>query len=220
LKGKKMSQNVLHKRPHLIPAIIAAIMLFGVSGLWPCGYDDQLLRIVTCGVSLYVAYTAYNWQKIWAVWLFGFIAILFNPLTVLLGPSSLIHFSKDIWQPIEIICAVLFTVIAFILRKPVKKNAPRRLRYNVIALAIIGMLAYIFLFSSIERFVWAKTIRNGGYISMTAGREYDYIGEEWVDAAQYKRHQMGKAGQDFIAACVAVGFFCHGLGTRENEFTE
>ena len=75
--GCDMTQSTLDKRPHLIPAIIAAIMLLLALAPWPYGYY-QLLRFVTCGVAVYVAFIAYRWQKMWAVWLFGFIAVLFN----------------------------------------------------------------------------------------------------------------------------------------------
>ena len=109
-----MSQSLLQKRPHLIPAIIAAVMLFGALGRWPYGYY-QLLRFVVCGVSVYVAYTAYTWQKMWAVWLFGFIAVLFNPLIP-------IHLSREAWQPIDSICAILFLFSVFILKNPAEKE--------------------------------------------------------------------------------------------------
>ena len=102
----------MNRRPHLTPSIIAAAMLLGALADWPYGYY-QLLRFVTCGVGVYVAYTAYSWQKMWAVWLFGFIALLFNPLIP-------IYLSREIWQPIDFICAVLFIVMAFILKRPVK----------------------------------------------------------------------------------------------------
>ena len=110
----RMIRGVLQKRPHLIPAIVAAVMLFVALGRWPDDYY-QLLRFVTCCVSVYVAYTAYTWQKMWAVWLFGFIAVLFNPLAP-------IHFSRELWQYVDIICAVLFTIIVFILRKPAEEK--------------------------------------------------------------------------------------------------
>jgi hypothetical protein len=109
-----MVENVLEKRPHLIPTLIATLMLFGALGRWPYGYY-QLLRFVVCGVSAYLAYMTYNWQKIWAVWLFGFIALLFNPLIV-------IHLSRELWQPIDFICAVLFIIAAFVLKKPEKEK--------------------------------------------------------------------------------------------------
>jgi len=78
-KAIKMDTQLLNNRPHLIPVIIAALMLLLALASWPYGYY-QLLRFVACGVAVYVAFMAYNWQKMWATWLFGFIAVLFNPL--------------------------------------------------------------------------------------------------------------------------------------------
>lgn len=101
---------MLEKRPHLILSLIAAAMLLGALADWPYGYY-QLLRFVTCGVSVYIAVLAYNWQKMWALWLFGFIALLFNPLIP-------IHLSRDVWQPIDFICAILFVIVALILKTP------------------------------------------------------------------------------------------------------
>ena len=102
------------KRPHLIPALIAAALLLGALVDLPYGYY-QLLRFVVCGMSVYIAFTAYNWQKMWAVWLFGFIAVLFNPLIP-------IHLSREIWQPIDVICAILFAVSIFVLKYPLEEK--------------------------------------------------------------------------------------------------
>lgn len=99
-------------RPHLILCIVAALMLLGSLAPWPYGYY-QLLRFVVCGVSVYVAFVAYNWQKLWAIWLFGFVAVLFNPLLP-------IHLSRELWQPIDVICAVVFVFVGLILKKPAK----------------------------------------------------------------------------------------------------
>ena len=104
----------MDKRPHLIPSLIAAIMLAGALAKWPYGYY-QFLRFIVCGVAIYIAYTAYNWQKMWAVWLFGFVAILFNPLAP-------IHLSRELWQPIDFICAILFIVIIVVLKEPRNKE--------------------------------------------------------------------------------------------------
>jgi hypothetical protein len=65
-------------------------------------------------MAVYVAFMAYNWHKIWALWLFGFIAVLFNPLIP-------IHFSRELWQPIDVICGILFVVVMLILQKPYKQ---------------------------------------------------------------------------------------------------
>jgi hypothetical protein len=109
-----MGQSLLQKRPHLIPAIIAAVMLLGSLADWPYGYY-QLLRFVVCGVSVYVAYTAHTWHKMWAVWLFGPIALLFNPLVP-------IHLSREIWQLIDVICAIIFLMFGFIVKEMENKN--------------------------------------------------------------------------------------------------
>lgn len=105
-----MNENLLQKRPHLIPVAVAALMLFGALGQWPYGYY-QLLRFVVCGVSAYIAFMAYQWHKLWATWLFAFIAVLFNPLIP-------IHLPKEVWHTIDVTCAFLFVAIAFTLRKP------------------------------------------------------------------------------------------------------
>jgi hypothetical protein len=110
----KREKNMLEKRYHLIPSIIASIMLFLAMAPCPYGYY-QLLRFVVCGAAVYVAVTAYSWQKMWAAWLFGFIAILFNPLIP-------VHLSRELWQPIDLISAILFLVAVLILKKPPEVN--------------------------------------------------------------------------------------------------
>lgn len=102
------------KRPLLIPSGIAALMLVGALADWPYGYY-QLLRWVVCGASIFVAYTTYSWKKVWATWIFGFIALLFNPLIP-------IHLTREIWKPIDVICAILFIIIVFILSEPKEQN--------------------------------------------------------------------------------------------------
>jgi hypothetical protein len=105
-----MNRNLSQKRPHLIPAIIAAVMLLGALGRWPYGYY-QLVRWVTCGAAVWIAFLAYDWRKQWASVLFGIVAVLFNPLLP-------IHLTREIWQPIDFLCAVLFIVVTFVLTKP------------------------------------------------------------------------------------------------------
>jgi hypothetical protein len=104
----------MKNRPHLIPSLIVALMLLGALADWPYGYY-QLLRIATCGVAVYIAFMAYSWQKIWATWLFGFIALLFNPFIP-------VHLSRELWQPIDVICALLFLAFAFALKDSTKKE--------------------------------------------------------------------------------------------------
>jgi len=109
-----MSETEPQKRPLRIPAAIAALMLFGALASWPYGYY-QLLRWATCAAAVFVAYMAYEWQKIWATVLFGVVAILFNPLLP-------IHLTREIWQPIDVICALLFVIVAMLLQKPAEEK--------------------------------------------------------------------------------------------------
>lgn len=85
-------------------------MLLGALAPWPYGYY-QLLRFVVCPVSGYVAFLAYKWQKLWATWLFGIIAVLFNPIVP-------VHLSRELWQPVDLVCALLFAFIVFTLKEP------------------------------------------------------------------------------------------------------
>lgn len=100
----EMEHGPIEKRPHLIPAVIAALILLAALGDWPYGYY-QLLRFVVCGAGAYVAWLSYHSQYPWTAWLFGFVAVLFNPLAP-------VHLSRGIWQPVDLVCAVLFIAAA------------------------------------------------------------------------------------------------------------
>lgn len=102
--------KTLENRPHLIPSLIAAIMLFTTLANWPYGYY-MLLRWAICGSAVLIALIALSWAKIWITLLFAFVSLLFNPLIP-------IHLSWQIWQSTDIVCALLFTGTMIILKKP------------------------------------------------------------------------------------------------------
>ena len=103
----------MKNRPYIILSIIAAIMLLLALVDWPYGYY-QILRLVVCGAGGYIAYTAYEMKKMWAVWLFGFIAVLFNPLFP-------IHLDRELWAVIDVICGILFLMVAFLIKNTDQK---------------------------------------------------------------------------------------------------
>ena len=76
----------------------------------PYGYY-QILRWAVCAVGIYVAYMAYRWGKVWATWVFGFVAALFNPIIP-------VHLTKEIWQPIDGFAAVLFLAGIILVKGP------------------------------------------------------------------------------------------------------
>lgn len=94
-------------KPHLIPTIISAVMLLLAPAGWPYGYYT-LLRFVVCGSAAYLAYLGYLTQKQWIAWTFGIIAVLFNPFIK-------VYLSRDIWSFIDILVAVIFIIVFFVL---------------------------------------------------------------------------------------------------------
>lgn len=103
----------MSNRPHLIPALIATGLLMGAIAPLPYGYY-QMLRWVVGGIAIYMAYKSYSWEKRWATWIFGIIAVLFNPIIP-------IHLTREIWQPIDGVCAILFGSSILFLKEPTKE---------------------------------------------------------------------------------------------------
>ena len=107
--GRTVGQAPSAARPHAIPAAVAALALFAALGEWPYGYYT-LLRLVVCGAGAYAAFVMYQWRRPGLAWLFGLIAVLFNPVVT-------VHLSRALWQPIDLLCAVLFVFVALVVDK-------------------------------------------------------------------------------------------------------
>jgi hypothetical protein len=102
----------MQRRPHLVPALLITFLLLIATLHLPYGYYT-FLRWVTCGMGGFTAFIAYRWGAKWAVWLFIPIAILFNPFIP-------IYLTREIWQPIDVVCAIIFGISAFALKKPLQ----------------------------------------------------------------------------------------------------
>lgn len=81
----------------------------------PIGYYT-FLRIVVTGTAIYSAYFYYINKNIFWFWLFGLIAIIFNPLIPL-------YFDKTTWFVIDIITGIIFLVSVFILKEHKEKKS-------------------------------------------------------------------------------------------------
>jgi len=97
----------MENRPHAIPSLLAAAFLLLATLDLPYGYFT-FLRIVVCGVSVFVAYCGYRWGKTWAAVVFGLVAVLFNPLIP-------VHLTKDVWFPIDLAVAASFVVVVAVM---------------------------------------------------------------------------------------------------------
>jgi len=87
-------------RPHVIPAVAAALLLFVALGQHPYGYYT-FLRWAVCVAAIFVAWVAWNSAAQWATWAFAGVAILFNPLAP-------VYLQRSTWRPIDIACALAF----------------------------------------------------------------------------------------------------------------
>ena len=81
---------------------IAPIIIMGI-GLLPMPYGYyNLSRIVVCVCSIYFAVKLFKEDDLVFVWIFGFLAILYNPII----PIHL--YEKGIWIIVNIITSILF----------------------------------------------------------------------------------------------------------------
>ncbi|OIO54797.1 hypothetical protein AUJ46_02310 [Candidatus Peregrinibacteria bacterium CG1_02_54_53] len=82
-----------------------ALMLFLALADFPYAYY-QILRWVVCGVAAYSAYNAHEHRSIVWTWIFGVVAILFNPIAP-------IHFQRETWMTLDVAAAVIFLISLF-----------------------------------------------------------------------------------------------------------
>jgi len=94
-----------------IARLITAIFLFIALSNLPIGYY-KFLRWIVCATSIYSLYISYNIkEKInFGVWLFGLIALLFNPIIPF-------YLGKASWQVADIIVGAIFIVSIFFLKE-------------------------------------------------------------------------------------------------------
>lgn len=94
-----------------IAIIISVILLFlaMIEG-WPYGFFT-LLRLVVFGTTAYLSWLAYKSEKQAWTWVFGFIALVFNPLIPL-------HLGRDLWIVVDLLVALFLIVSIFAFKLP------------------------------------------------------------------------------------------------------
>lgn len=85
----------------IVAGAFAAIAIFD----HPYSYY-QITRWIVCAVAIYAAYQAYQAGKAAWPWIFGVVAVLFNPLFPF-------YFAKGTWQVLDAIVAAIFFVSLF-----------------------------------------------------------------------------------------------------------
>jgi hypothetical protein len=104
----------LVRRPHLIPAAIATVVLLGAICTWPYAYY-QIMRWVVCAAAVFTAYQGYATRHLWGAWAFGLVAVLFNPIAP-------IHLTRHAWQVLDPAAALLFLAGIVLISRPVKNE--------------------------------------------------------------------------------------------------
>jgi len=97
-----------HNKAKNISTIVSiAFLLIAMFEGLPYGYF-QLIRLIVCGTTIYLAWLAYSINNHKWIWFFGFIAIIFNPVYSL-------HFGRELWRIIDIVVAVFlfFSIFKF-----------------------------------------------------------------------------------------------------------
>lgn len=81
--------------------ITAGLLFLGVLPL-PYGYY-MLLRLIACGVFAWAAFITYEKNEEILPWVFGILALVFNPIIK-------IHFPKELWAVIDV-CSGIFLLL-------------------------------------------------------------------------------------------------------------
>lgn len=104
----------LNKKKNIALLIAATFLFAALFDGWQYGFFT-ILRFVVFATTAYVAWMAYEGQKEKWVWIFGFVAVLFNPFFP-------VHLDRDIWVVIDLITAVSLLAAAFLFKLDTEKN--------------------------------------------------------------------------------------------------
>ena len=98
----------LNKKKNILLLIAAAFLFLALIDGWPYGFFT-LLRFIIFAITAYIALMSYDAKKeIW-VWIFGFLAVLFNPFII-------VHFTREIWIVIDLIVGIFMIISVFTLK--------------------------------------------------------------------------------------------------------
>jgi len=98
----------LNKKKNIASVTATAFLFLALFNSWPYGFFT-LLRFVVFAVTAYIAWMAFKQQKEKWVWIFGFLAVLFNPFIV-------IHLNRGLWNFIDVIVGVFMIISIFALK--------------------------------------------------------------------------------------------------------
>jgi len=103
-----------NKKKNIALVVAAAILFLALLDGWQYGFFT-ILRFVVFATTAYVAWMAYEGQKEKWVWVFGFVAVLFNPFFP-------VHFDRETWVVIDLVTGILLLVTTFFFKLDTRKE--------------------------------------------------------------------------------------------------
>ena len=119
----------------IISRVIVSILLFWALDKHPYDYYT-ILRWIVCGISLYSAHLSYNMKKMEWIYIFGGIAILFNPIIP-------VHFTQPTWKLIDFVTGLVFLISIYFIKGTAPKKETIRKVAKIVVLIVIVMGAVI-----------------------------------------------------------------------------
>lgn len=104
----------MNTKKNLALAIAVLFLFLALLDGWQYGFFT-ILRFVVFSSTAYVAYLAYEEQKVGWVWFMGAIAVLFNPFIP-------IYLTREVWVAIDSATALLLLLAIFGLKLGNKKT--------------------------------------------------------------------------------------------------
>lgn len=93
----------------VIIRLIGSILLFWALDDHTYGYYS-LLRFISFGVGIYLVYLSMSMKQISWAWIFGMIALIFNPLFP-------IRLERELWAYVDVISGIIFLASIFYVRE-------------------------------------------------------------------------------------------------------
>ena len=93
----------------VIARLVGSVLLFWTLSRHPYGYFT-LLRWVVCATAVYSAYLSTTVNRVPWAWVFGLIALLFNPLI----PARI---DRATWAYLDVTVGILFLLSLFFVRE-------------------------------------------------------------------------------------------------------
>ena len=106
-----MSNN---KKKNIALVVAAAVLFLALFDGWEYGFFT-MLRFVVFATTAYVAWMAYGGQKEKWVWVFGFVAVLFNPFFP-------VHLDRETWVVIDFIVGMFLLATTFFFKLDTEKS--------------------------------------------------------------------------------------------------